>query len=266
MKLLKEYTAKHLSAALHYLHAYAQKKEQEDLHQLRVCLKKIRAAQNFLLQSKPGVRKLQKSQKMLRRLFKTAGVIRQLELKNEWLQKNRFDLFIKEANMNEQLEADRADFSGEEHVYAHQLKECGTVFLHTISKLKNETLENYIETVKQSVFYLLNTGSLTDWHELRKQIKQLLYARQWLTQNQKLHLLTVTEYNYLNQLQEKIGSWHDLVDLKQWLTDKEFFLHSDVEIKKTFKRCWQKLNRQLLLKEQQVQKSLPAAINKKQRH
>ena len=95
-----------------------------------------------------------------------------------------------------------------------------------------------------------------DWHELRKLSKQLLYAYHWINEQDKLKVMTVLSYHTIDQLQEEIGIWHDLVDMQQWLFNEQFFLSSDVSVKQQDNKASEQLDKNLLLQEQAVLRQL----------
>ncbi|MBK8089214.1 MAG: CHAD domain-containing protein [Chitinophagaceae bacterium] len=97
---------------------------------------------------------------------------------------------------------------------------------------------------------------MSGWHELRKIIKQLLYAQNWLSESEKIKLLPVKQTAFLDQLQEAIGNWHDAEDLKTWLSDEQFFLRTESNIKSQFNRCWQTQLKEIADKEGIIRKLL----------
>ena len=60
----------------------------------------------------------------------------------------------------------------------------------------------------------------------------------------------------IDQLQEQIGIWHDLVDLQQWILDEQFFLSKDSSVKHQDSKAVEQLQKNLLVQEQAVLRQL----------
>ncbi|HMP86789.1 MAG TPA: CHAD domain-containing protein, partial [Lacibacter sp.] len=113
--------------------------------------------------------------------------------------------------------------------------------------------------LKKEISRLQREERPENWHELRKQIKQLLYTWHWLENRQQLLLLSRREYAYYDELQEAIGHWHDLLDIRDWLTNKQFFFHSDHTVRQSFGRCWVRLSHDTAQQDRVVRKLLARA-------
>jgi CHAD domain-containing protein len=260
VKQLINYTRKYSEGALLHLHDYAQTNEAEELHQLRVALKKLKAVEFFLSTTTKETGKLKTTGKHLKKIFKAAGAIRQKEIVLNWMQEHSFQLLAETVQLSRQIQEEQELFFKKQHLYKKQLQKQSAVYLEYAQKMKAADAEVYIQQLKQMIHEGLQNIRQEGWHELRKQVKQLLYVWQWLNAKQKLHFFTAKEFQYFDLLQEQIGNWHDLIDLKQWLTDGEFFLNSDARIKQEFNRCWQLLNKQLMMNEKRVQTQLTKPV------
>lgn len=228
----------------------------EAIHQLRVALKKIRACYRYLKTSKLShpVRKKYKHQ--LLPFFAEAGELRRLQLYRRLLLKHKWQQMIL---FSESL--------GSEPVRTYLLKQSFEANGKAIQELTH-ALEKKAESIKEEACFLYVTelhrtviGSIhkqnaDDWHELRKQIKQLLYSYQWLSSNLQLRLLTVNQYKKMDELQEAIGEWHDLQDFKDWLGSEGFFMSTSPAVKKEFAQAWNFVNRQLRGAEKKLQSLL----------
>jgi len=89
----------------------------------------------------------------------------------------------------------------------------------------------------------------SEWHELRKLIKQRMYAYNWV-QHESENDDPV--FPYYNKLQEAIGQWHDLEFIKETFSQKQIYLSQDIEIQKDFNLAWEKLLASLKYREKQV--------------
>ena len=228
----------------------------EAVHQLRVALKKIRACYRFLktLKLSQTVRKKYKHQ--LLSFFRETGELRQLQLYRRLLLKHKWQQMIL---FSESL--------GSEPVRTYLLKQIFETNRKSIHQLtyaleqkakskKEETGFLYAAELHRSVIASIHKQNVDAWHELRKQIKQLLYSYQWLSSNLQLRLLTVNQYKQLDALQEIIGQWHDLEDFKEWLGTEGFFMSTSPAVKKEFAAAWSFANRQLKVSEKKLQSLL----------
>ena len=97
----------------------------------------------------------------------------------------------------------------------------------------------------------------TEWHELRKLIKQRIYAYNWVqheTENDD------PNFSYYNKLQEAIGLWHDLEFIKESFSQKQVYLSQDIEVQKDFNLAWDKLNASLKYREKHVEEMLSRQV------
>ena len=91
---------------------------------------------------------------------------------------------------------------------------------------------------------------MSEWHELRKIIKQWMYAINWIENG------VGTDISFFQKLQEAIGYWHDAQVIKETLFQKKIFLSQDVELQKSFSIATEKLNQSLKYRERQIQELL----------
>lgn len=260
VNLLKQYTNKHCLTAAGLLKKYAETGGTDTMHQLRVTLKKITAVTNCLSENKNDSKTIHQLKKKIRTIFKKAGQIRDAELTTVWLKKNRFHLLYNEATAFFEMDTKRKAFMQKSSFDAKKLQlVCKGVKKYTGHK---RDFAGYVLQLKQNLFITNNLLLQSNWHEIRKNIKQILYAVNWLPANEQLKVLKVAEHKKLEFLQELIGSWHDGEQLKQWLTDRQFFLKDDEKIRHQFNRCWQKLQTQQLADEKPITELLKEAEKK----
>ncbi|MEQ1797729.1 MAG: CHAD domain-containing protein [Lacibacter sp.] len=256
MNLLKEFTLKQTDTAVHLLNEYLKTNDGEALHQLRVSIKKIRSVIRYFESQQLHEKKIKQLKKQLRHVFQSAGFIREAQLQIQWLKRNRYRILLKESLLEtdvtfyEQVFLDEADKSRK--ILTSIRKE-----LNQFCKESDEaSVYNYAENLKLTIFFQLKSVKMAEWHELRKMIKQLLYAQNWLSEKDKIKLLPVKQPAYLDHLQEAIGNWHDAEDLKTWLSDEQFFLRTESNIKLQFNRCWELQLKEIAEKERVIIKLL----------
>ncbi len=252
MNLLKEYAEKQMELAVHYLSGYTESGNEEDLHQLRVTLKKSRAVMHYFLHEQLHVKKITKLKKEIRNIFHTAGAIRAAQIQMQWMKKNRNLILLQTSSLKEDLlyydELFKTDSKKSLNILSDVKRKLGE---HS-SDTAGSTILQYAIVLKQTIQSSVKNLRQPGWHELRKTIKQLLYACNWQQEKDKIKLLTVKEHTYLDKLQESIGVWHDAEDLKLWITDQQFFLNENTKVKLQFAKCWDNLTKEIKEKEKLV--------------
>jgi len=171
-----------------HLQTFADSQSPESLHQLRVAIKKIRALARF---SKAcSGRKAISDFNGLKTMFRQAGIIRDAgktqQLHLQTTETERFVQHIKQ--------------------YRRQGKRAGKRLHSVIRSVPAGCIRDWYALQLVSTGILL-TSSGDDLHKARKQIKDLLYMEKLLPPpvQKELNL----DRNYLDQLQEAIGQWHD---------------------------------------------------------
>ncbi len=219
---------------------------ENSLHDFRVEIKKMRAILKFLKTIYPK-QKLKKSARQLNNIFKQAGEIREYQLLLQWFQKNDLEIFIEHIFPLSVLDEMSKDF----HLQAHQFKQDLKELTENISEYihaTNEILsEHYVRELFAQMDQLIRTNdSKNNWHELRKIIKQWMYAINWIEGGLE------TDIAYYQKLQEAIGYWHDAEVIKETLLQKKIFLSQDMELQKSFSIASEKLNHSIKYRERQI--------------
>lgn len=254
MNQLKEYTEKQLQNALQMLQSFTPGADEEIIHPLRVTLKKIKAVLLFISKLHPA--KAKQIRKKVQLIFSAAGSIREAQLQLQWLKKKRYLYIIKAAFLVQKISQDEEFFLQQQELFQTLLTSIREDVLKQIHKLKSSAVTKYAVKLKRELNEQANHVVKDDWHELRKLSKKLLYAYHWVSEQDKLKVMTVLSYHTIDQLQEEIGMWHDLVDMQQWLLDEQFFLSSDASVKQQDKKASELLQKNLLVQEQAVLRQL----------
>ncbi len=191
----------------------------EILHQFRVGIKKIRAVL-FQLEEISGGKKIKKCHKQIKFIFRKAGEIRELQIETAWLEKHRkFDL-LRLMQYETKLRKKNKQFHGAIPLMLDTLKKLSRQVEHRLSLLTQQQTDQYLSKKWQSVLRpLLTNIDESHWHETRKGIKQLVYARNWVSVDTILQKKVKVIFLSLDKLQNAIGSWHDLDLLAQKLQD-----------------------------------------------
>lgn len=256
MNEIREYAKKQKGSALHLLEHYNTASDEEVVHQLRVSLKKIKAVLNYLRTLHP--KKIKILRKKLQFVFQAAGSLREAQLRSAWLKEKRFLFLIQYATLDQKIKEEEELFFAQKQDHSESLAFVYDELNKYLKKVDADALLQYALELKEQLEKQLQIVAKNDWHELRKLIKQLLYAHHWLTEKDKLKVLTVEAYQKFDQLQENIGVWHDAVDLLQWLTDGQFFPGNDPSVNQQINKPFALAQADIEVKEEIVRKELGA--------
>jgi len=250
---LEKYFTLRVKNLFNHLHDFELNGDEVSLHDLRVEMKKLRAIIKFLRNIYPD-QKLKKPTHLLRNIFQEAGYIRELQIILQWLQKNEYNVIAKIYYPQEKLKAMIEDFQKSTHRLKEDCKEITetvAVFVHRTNEI---LAEQYFVDLNAQVEKLCRRNlPQTEWHELRKLIKQRIYAYNWVhheTENDDPH------FAYYHKLQEAIGLWHDMEFIKENLAQKQVYLSQDIEVQKDLNLAWNKLSGSLKYREKHVEEML----------
>lgn len=250
---LEKYFAQRVKNLFNHLHDFELIGDEVSLHDLRVEMKKLRAIIKFLREIYPN-QKLKKPAHTLRAVFQNAGEIREMQIIEQWLQKNNFHAIEKAYYPAEKLKELIKDFQQS----TDKLKDDYNYIIDAVSKFAESTNE----ILAEQYFVKLNAEleelcreelPKTQWHELRKLIKQRIYAYNWIKHD---HENDDPNFSYYNKLQEAIGLWHDLEIIKESFSLKQVYLSQDIEVQKDFNIAWDKLESSIKHREKQIEEML----------
>lgn len=199
---------------LNHLVLFMDTRDPEDLHKMRVEIKKIYAGLRLA-----GVSLKSKRIKPLKELFKTAGVVRdtyvRLGLIGLYCPEN--DSFKNEQNIR--LINRSEEFSLKITGYVKQNIYLFKTIAKQLHNIKDKRLLRwYRRQIKELAIMLAGYCKEENLHLSRKKIKNMLYDYALVQERleKKLHLSTP----YLDQLQEKVGNWHDSVMTIEFLSSE----------------------------------------------
>jgi CHAD domain-containing protein len=219
---------------------------ENSLHDFRVEIKKLKAILKFLKSVYPK-QKLKKATRHLNNIFQQAGEIREYQMLLHWFQKHELEIFIEKLFPLENLDELIKKFHHDAHSFKSELKELNEHVGDYIFATNEIVAAHYITDLSVQMDTLIRKNySINEWHELRKIIKQWMYAINWVEQNQD------TDISFYQKLQESIGYWHDAQVVKETLLQKKIFLSKDVELQKSFTLANEKLNQSLRYRERQI--------------
>ncbi len=250
---LEKYFVQRVKNLFNHLHDFELMGDEVSLHDLRVEMKKLRAIIKFLREVYPK-QKLKKPAHMLRSIFQQAGAIREYQILLQWLQKYHFSIIELTYYPPEKLKQMIEEFQkGTEHLKSdfNEIIEAVSKFVHGTNEILAE--QYFVDLNAQLEKTCRKNLPQTDWHELRKLIKQRIYAYNWIrheTENDD------PNFSYYNKLQETIGLWHDLEIIKDSFSQKQVYLSQDIEVQKDFNLAWDKLSASLKYREKQIEEML----------
>ncbi|QEC66282.1 CHAD domain-containing protein [Panacibacter ginsenosidivorans] len=250
---LEKYFAQRVKNLFNNLHDFELNGDEVSMHDLRVEIKKLRAIIKFLGTIYPK-QQLKKTSHLLRSIFQKAGEIRESQLLQQWLHKHQFIVIENTYFPKERLDFLIADF----RKYAPQYKEDFKEIIEVVSKFvhgTNEILaEQYFTDINAQVEKLCRRNLPdTEWHELRKLIKQRIYAYNWVRHE---HESEDSHFAYYNKLQENIGLWHDLEIIKDNFSQKQVYLSQEMDVQIDFNLAWEKLTSSHKYRERNVEEML----------
>lgn len=187
--------------------AFTKTGDQEELHQFRVQVKKLRALL-IMLDSIFPKGKLARDFKPVRRIFKHLGDIRNAYIN---LQLGvRYKLSNQEFIDRQVYAIENGTFKVKKQSKAY-LRDMKYAFKQLEDELpapSDDQINEFYKTQLEQVAIGLTMLQFNDGlHDYRKQIKTLFYNRKLVQNalNGKLEL----DINYLDKLQDSIGNWHD---------------------------------------------------------
>lgn len=201
----------------------------DDFHILRVEIKKLMAILTLVKACDQDFH-LKRLTKDIKALYSSAGEVRELQLQLEFWKNDKILETIPEYAdiLTRQLHLAQQSFR--QHVRHLSKKEISKTFkvkLLTPHLPTKKKINNYLNLLGSEIQQTLNDPITEDieLHTLRKKIKDLLFLERYF-------LPSTLDNGYLEQLQEKIGTWHDVVMIQSNLekTLREHYLHSNERI------------------------------------
>lgn len=261
MNQWSRYTNNQARKALTSFRKYIRSNEEEDLHELRVHLKKIKAALGYVRQHAPHLRKeLAPQYHTLKRYFRQAGAVRAIGLRLNWLQTEGWSALAEASDSYRCLQRQQKKLFKNEKKYASVLRHVQKMLHAHADWGRTSAIKKYAFQLKQTVFLIALSGSSDDWHELRKTIKRLLYAMQWMDAVETKKIISKATCLKLERLQEQIGSWHDLLDHHNWMLQQGFLSSQNPALKELSAIALKSIRNRLRLDAQKVDLLLQETI------
>ena len=250
---LQKYFAQRVKNLFNDLHDFDLNGDDKSLHDFRVEIKKLRAINKFLIQIYPK-QKLKRPAHLLRLVFEAAGEIREYQILQQWLQKHDLKVIEKTYFPPEKLQQLLESFRADSEKFNSDLTDIVEHITDFVQSTNEILAEQYYVELNAQVEKLCrkNVGT-SEWHQLRKLIKQRIYAYNWLSHDD---VNDDPAFAYYNKLQEQIGQWHDLEIIKDVFAEKHIYLSQDIEVQKDFNLAWEKLTASLKYRERNVEEMI----------
>lgn len=185
------------------LKAYDKEGRQNQLHEFRVSVKKLKAFL-ILADSTGSKSKLLKKFPPIGRIFRRAGKIRSAAIN----MKIDCTLSLKKEQRNLLVAADKK-FKRNSNHYRQEIKHAGSRLKVRIRPINDVHISLFYEKhLQQIAGFLAHSDFSASLHECRKQLKILLYNYKLVGRVLDIKL----NEKYIDQLQQAVGDWHDTVE------------------------------------------------------
>lgn len=191
-----------------HLQQFYDTQDPEEMHQMRVNIKKIKAMLSLLTDAKKQ-KKSAEQLKKLKKIFAHAGKLRAVHV--------NMDILSSEGVENDAFATDQANILSNEtsKLYTHHdeynktLKKAFKVLSDTFEDISDKQVVRIFDRQMEELYQYFNKDLAFDdtLHHARMMIKELMYVHQVLPEDVKDKLRLNIEY--LDDLQKEIGNWHD---------------------------------------------------------
>lgn len=206
----KQYLKKRTKKLLRSYHLFNEFENPEDLHKMRLEFKKISSLVTFLtlININP---KLKKQLNAIRPIFKKAGLVRMAQLNLNLADKHELTdiemIEMQNAVLDNHLMEFRMNYYDNTEKLSRSLKKINRGIVRISEKDIKIFYKNQIIVLAD----LLKSADIeTVLHECRKRIKNLIYTYRLMPT--KLKNRVYLNVDYLDEIQEEIGEWHDLAE------------------------------------------------------
>lgn len=203
--ILKKFLDKHLSEMQHTLDGVSIEMNEDKLHYLRLQAKKVKAVSGFLKESLHEKDKY--AIKEIKELYAIAGNIRTAQLTIKTLESHEIKSETFEKDQKEIIENDSKVIACKNRKFAKNISGLRRKMSKNLTSIQdNSVIAFYYSNIKilSNNFKIIDEENL---HDSRKIIKKLLYNLKLLPPVllEKIRL----NKDYLDNLQDLIGKWHD---------------------------------------------------------
>jgi len=202
-----------------HLKFFLEKGGQEDLHQFRVQIKKLRAMLS-LIEGTSRQTGLLRDFKPVRKIFKYAGRIRDAHINLQLSERYDLKNEVFKAGQQKIIEEGTSAFRSGGEKYIRNIKDSYRRLKKQLPKVDDNSIADFYKNqLAQIAGKLAHSNFNEEMHDNRKLIKVLVYNHKFADKaiNGSLHLNS----DYLDKLQSAIGEWHDNVVAAQLFASPE---------------------------------------------
>jgi CHAD domain-containing protein len=205
----------------------------EDIHTLRVSLKKLRTLWAFVELASNGGWEQTKHRKSTKKLFKLAGKVREDQLNQELIKEiAKSNVYNKSLSKSEQSHT----LQLKSYLAAYDfdsLEKLNSELLHTIESTPSEDLSRAIEEqlsaeMERAFFYIKNLPEEARLHKIRIHLKNIQYLIRFGEKNNQI-LMPESFEKWLEKITDSLGNWHDYESLLHWVKAYELDSSEDSE-------------------------------------
>ena len=223
--LAKKYFLEQQKLCCRYLRAYGLRRSAENLHQLRVSIKKIRALLKMLNKLDSNF-EYRKNFSPYRNIFRKAGAIREESLHVEKLNEDKRH----QPKPSVQKNIDKLKEGLVKSIPASLMgiSKVQDTIVNCFGKVDRKEILPYCARLFrhfESNWKKMQTEE--DLHTFRKRLKHFIYCSQLLTEAEMGELASEKKFRNLDELQDIIGKWHDNVLLLNKVSKENLEVDSD---------------------------------------
>lgn len=189
-----------------HLFSFADSGSQEALHKLRVEIKKINAFTKFF-HACTGKVIPPTHLRAIKKIFHYAGVIREANISLLMMKQYHIIHAAFRAKETHILRQKSAKFSARVARYDKRIRKADKALQKTLQPVKNSDIKHWFTRQLKIVAGTVAATSVNHLHQARKKIKTLIYVHGILPR--RLVTALALNIDYLDQLQDDIGKWHD---------------------------------------------------------
>ncbi len=190
----------------------------EGIHNMRLSVKRLRALLGFLdfMNEKPKTKKLLKR---IRKLYRSAGALRDIQIQTNILKsykkylRDDYNLYVKQLNekkgkARKKLKQSLHEFDINDFIKIRKRieKSFKNIEKHRIIEGSSQMFQNRLEEIEKLSFTITDDSVL---HLIRKYMKEMIYIRDSIGDN-SFFLQNSNKMQLFSELEVKLGKWHDL--------------------------------------------------------
>ncbi len=201
------------------LKSFLETGNQDDLHKLRVQIKKLKAML-VLFEDTSAKHHLLKHFKEVKKIFRRAGEIRDAHINLQLSERYQLKNELFEQVQQKIIDEGTIEFKHKGKKFIREIKNAHKHLKKQLPKIHNNSIAGYYQQKLQEVAVNLTvSGFNEDMHDNRKLIKILVYNQK--IADKALNGLLPFNTEYLDKLQEAIGKWHDNILAEQLFSSPE---------------------------------------------